>query len=385
MRRQSIPLRRRTYLSGLGAGALAVLGGCATGTGSRGTTQEFDPEAEGNRTATPTGTTGRNRTVPTLEDVPALSGELVIYLGRGEGGLYRDLVEHLESERYPDLSVSVRRDSSASLANTIIEEEKGGSSPADVFWSIDAGALGAVAERGLTASLPSDVTGLVPSQFRDPKRRWVGISGRARAVPYNTDRFDESDIPDDILAFPEEEAFDDALGWAPRYGAFQAFVTAMRFVHGEQTTRRWLRGMLESGVTAYPGEFLVTNAVAEGELGAGLANHYYALRLKEAKPDAPLELAFTSNDAGALVNASGVAVLASSDRKPLAVDFIRHLLTREVQRFLAEQAYEYPLVPGIDPPGSLPPIAELDPPQFDLTRLANVEATLRMLRTEGVL
>ncbi|MFB6095647.1 MAG: iron ABC transporter substrate-binding protein [Halodesulfurarchaeum sp.] len=378
-------MRRRTYLSGLGAGAMGVLAGCLTGSSSPGTTDGFDPTTAANRSVTPDGTAERNRTVPTLEDVPSLSGELTIYLGRGEGGLYRDLVTHLESERYEDLSISVRRASSASLANTIIEEETGGSSPADVFWSIDAGALGAVAERGLTAPLPTEVTGLVPSQFRDPKRRWVGISGRARAVPYNTDRFEESDIPDDILAFPERPAFDGALGWAPRYGAFQAFVTAMRFVHGEQTTRRWLRDMLESGVSAYPGEFLVTNAVAEGELGAGLANHYYALRLKEAKPDAPLDLAFTSNDAGALVNASGVTVLASSDRKPLAVDFIRHLLTREVQRFLAEEAYEYPLVPGIDPPGSLPPIAQLDPPQFDLTRLANVEATLKMLRAEGVL
>lgn len=368
-------MHRRDFIAGIGATALGGLAGCSAG-GSSGTTTssaEFEPTATGNADA------------PSLSDLPDLEGDLEVYLGRGEGGLYKELLDHFETELYPDLSLSVRRDSSSSLANTIVEEEKHGSSPADVFWSIDAGALGTIAKRDLGARLPADLTGLVPGQFRDAKRRWVGISGRARAIPYNTEVYEESEIPEKVAAIPETHGFGDNMGWAPTYGAFQSFVTTMRLVRGESATRDWLSAMLEAGVSRYAGEFLVTNAVAEGELDAGFANHYYTLRLKQAKPDAPLDLAFTTGDAGSLINASGALVLGSSTKQTLATDFIRHFLTDEVQAFLAEEAYEYPLVPGVEPPGPLPPIEELNPPDIDLTRLAEVRPTLTILREEGVL
>ncbi|MFB6122495.1 MAG: extracellular solute-binding protein [Haloferacaceae archaeon] len=369
-------MRRRTFLGTVGAGVVGTLAGCTGGGGAGGstTTPSFDPTSSADHTGG-----------VTLADLPPLSGELTIYMGRGEGGLYTALLDHFQNERYPDLTLDVRRDSSAALANTIVEESSKGSSPADVFWSIDAGALGTVADRGYARALPADVTDDVPERFSDPKRRWTGISGRARAIPYNTDRYDESDIPTDIGAFPDADPFQDAMGWAPTYGAFQAFVTAMRYVESEEATRSWLEGMLDAGVTRYSGEFLVTNAVAEGELGAGFANHYYALRLQNAKPDAPLELAFTTNDAGALINASGALVLVATDRPEMATNLVHHLLTIEVQQFLANQAYEYPLVEGVSPPGGLPPIGELNPPPFDLTNLADVQATLDLLRSVGVL
>ncbi len=365
---------RRSVLAGAGAAVIGSLAGCSAG-GRPGSESNTDFETEETSTAD----------APSLSDLPDLAGELTVYLGRGEGGLYKELIDHLETELYEDLSLSVRRDASASLANTIIEEEQNGSSPADVFWSIDAGALGTVATKGHGAALPSDLTSLVPAQFRDGEGRWVGIAGRARAIPYNTAQHDEADVPGSVMAIPETPGFGDNMGWAPTYGAFQSFITAMRLVEGEERTREWLRAMLDDGATRYAGEFLVTNAVAEGELSAGFANHYYALRLQEAKPAAPLDLAFTSGGPGSLVNASGAIVLESTADRTLAVDFVRHFLTREVQSFLAESAFEYPLVPGVDPPGSLPPIEELDPPAIDLTQLAEVRPTLRLLRDEGVL
>ncbi|MFB6085684.1 MAG: extracellular solute-binding protein [Halodesulfurarchaeum sp.] len=367
-------MHRRDFLAGVGTTALGGLAGCLGGGQSNPAGAEFDPE--------PATVTGQ---APQLTDLPDLSGELTVYLGRGEGGLYRELLEHFETELYPDLELSVRRDSSASLANTIVEEEKHGNSPADVFWSIDVGALGAIAQRGLGVTLPTEVTGIVPDGFRDSSGRWVGISGRARAIPYNTETYDESDVPETVAEIPETPGFGNNMGWAPTYAAFQSFVTAMRLLRGESETRQWLTDMQDMGVSSYGGEFMVTNAVAEGELDAGFANHYYALRLAEAKPDAPLDLAFTSGDAGALINASGALVLQSSRVPTLATDFIAHFLTAEVQSFLAEKAYEYPLVPGIDPPGSLPSIEELNPPSIDLTKLANVRPTLRLMRETGVL
>jgi len=316
-----------------------------------------------------------------IADLPDLEGELEVYLGGGESGLYRDLIALLE-DVYPEFNALIRGFGAAEAANTILTE--GESTPADVFWSVDAGSVGAVADEGLTGTLPAEVVDPVPEEFR-PNDEWVGTAGRARAVPYNTDVLSAADIPDSVMAFPETPELSDAMGWAPTYGAFQAFVTAMRVLEGRDRTAAWLRGMVDAGVSEYNDEFLVSNAVAEGEIAAGFANHYYALRVKAARPDAPLELAFTGGDAGALVNVAAAAPLAPSDNGDLARTFIRHLLTVEAQEFFATRTYAYPMLPGVPPVGGLPPVDELNPPALDLAELSEVQPTLDLLRETDVL
>ncbi|MFB6109582.1 MAG: iron ABC transporter substrate-binding protein [Halodesulfurarchaeum sp.] len=375
---------RRAFLTGA-VGAAAAIAGCAgrSKPGQSTTDRSIDVGSDSRQ-----GTSTGRRSPVTLESLSPLEGELTIYLGRGEGGLYADIVDFLET-RYADFTVTLKRGPSASLANTIITEEKYDNSPADVFWSIDAASLGIVAQKGLAAPLPKSITRVVPAQFRDNARRWLGISGRARAIPYNTDEISADQVPESVFGLPERERFDGALGWAPSYGSFQAFVTAMRLLRGEERTRAWLTAMQESGVTSYPGEFGVTYDVAQGTLTAGLANHYYALRLKEANPEAPLDLAFTSGGPGALINVAGALVLKSSDRKQLATNFVHHLLAQELQEFLVETAFAYPMAPGVPPPSGneidLPPLEELQPPDIDLTKLADLQPTLELLRETGVL
>ncbi|WP_114578951.1 extracellular solute-binding protein [Saliphagus sp. LR7] len=316
-------------------------------------------------------------------DLPDLSGELTVYLGGGEGGLYQNLMNRIQSA-YEEFSVSIRPAPSAQLANTIIEETSAGSSSADVFWAIDAGSIGIVASNDATVELPERVVSGVPDTFH-PTDQWVGIMGRARSIPYNTDEFDAEDVPNDVMAFAEDERFQDAMGWAPTYGAFQSFVTAMRLINGEEETRQWLNGMLEQGVQTYDNELVVANTVASGELDAGFSNHYYSRLVYEERPDAPLDLAFTQGDAGALINCSGTEIIQGTDNEELAADFIHHLLSIEAQEFLGTRGYEYPLVPGVPPIGDLPTIDELNPPELNLAELSDVEPTLQLLREVGAL
>ena len=318
-----------------------------------------------------------------IEELPDLSGTLTIYLGGGEGGVYGDLLE-LFRRIYPDFSPEVTDAPSAQLANTLIEESRGGSTRADVFWSVDAGSLGVVADEGLFSSLPGDVVGSVPQTYH-PNDNWVGVAGRARSVPYNTDQLSADQVPESVMEFPGTEAFRDSIGWAPSYGAFQSFVTAMRLIEGEARTREWLQSMIDHGAQSYNNEFFVSNAVADGAIAAGFANHYYALRVQASRPEAPIDLAFTSGDAGALVNVSGVGVLADSDRQELARNFAHHLLTVEAQEFFATRSFAYPTVEGIPPVGGLPPIDELDPPDVDLSELADLQPTLNLMREVGLL
>jgi iron(III) transport system substrate-binding protein len=230
------------------------------------------------------------------------------------------------------------------------------------------------------------VLDMVRDEFTDPNGQWVGTSGRARSVPYNTDALSDDGVPDDIFAFPETEAFRDSIGWAPTYSSFQAFVTAMRVLNSDQAARDWLNGMLDLGVTEYSDEFLVSQAVADGEISAGFANHYYIQRVLAGRRDAPLATAFTENDAGSIFNVAGAATLDTASDATLASNFVRHLLSAEAQDYFARETFEYPLVPGVDPVGRLPGIDELNPPEgLDLTELSDLQGTIDLLRDVGVL
>ena len=67
------------------------------------------------------------------------------------------------------IDADVRYAGTSELAATILDE--GDNSPADVFFSQDAGALGAVAGRDLLQQLPPGIWNRVPSRFRDDRRR----------------------------------------------------------------------------------------------------------------------------------------------------------------------------------------------------------------------
>jgi iron(III) transport system substrate-binding protein len=175
------------------------------------------------------------------------------------------------------------------------------------------------------------------------------------------------------------------MGWAPSYGAFKSFITAMRLQKGEETTSEWLSSMNDGGVEKHPNEFVVSNQVADGTLDAGFANHYYALRVKNSRPDAPLDLAFTSGDAGALVNVAGALQIGGTEKSELINTFVRHLLSAEAQEFFTTVSFAYPMIPDVAPPGDLPTIDELNPPEIDLSALSELEATLDLMRSAGVL
>jgi iron(III) transport system substrate-binding protein len=310
-----------------------------------------------------------------VDELPELKGELTLYLGRGEGGLYENVIKAIE-ERNPELKLRIRRGPTASLTNAILAEAKAGVKRADLFWAVDSGAIGMVTNEGLAKPLPSDLTGQLHQNFQFPD--WTPVTGRVRTVPFNTERLKAEDIPDDIMALADS---DFKIGWAPAYASFQSFVTAMRILKGDNVTSDWLRGV-DARAKKFAGELGVVMAVERGEVDLGLANHYYSLRLKSGKPDARVDLAFTRNDAGCLVNASGILALSDGD---LPINFIRYLLSQEVQSYLAEQAYEIPLVDGVKPPAGLPGLELISPPEVDLTKLADLRPTIDLMRNVGIL
>ena len=319
-----------------------------------------------------------------IEGSPDPSAEadttVTIYSGRSEE-LVGPLLEQFTDET--GIEVEARYGDTAEMANLILTE--GENSPADVFFAQDAGALGAVAEQGLLAALPNETLDLVDERFRSPSGEWVGVSGRARVVVYNTDAIAEADLPDSIFGFTGAE-WSDRIGWAPTNGSFQSFVTALRVIEGEDRAREWLEGIQANDPSVYEGNNPALDAVIAGEVDVAFINHYYLMQRLVEDPDAPAANYFlTDGDPGALVNVAGAGILppaAHDEAARLLVDF---LLSEQAQEYFATETKEYPLIEGVEPDGELPPLESIGTPEIDLSDLSDLEGTLELLQEVGVL
>lgn len=315
------------------------------------------------------------------EQVPYLSGDLTIYSGRGEE-LVGPLIDQFEQET--GLNVEVRYGSTAEMAATILEE--GGNSPADIYYGQDAGALGALAGAGQLALLPEDVLNLVDLRFRSPEGLWVGTSGRARVVVYNTANLSEASLPDDMFGFCAPD-WKGRLGWAPTNGSFQAFVTALRVVEGEERAREWLSCVQANEPLVFPGNAPIVQAVGAGEIDAGFVNHYYLFQfLAEEGEDFPVRNYHPrAGDVGAMVNVAGVGIVNTTDNKEAAEAFVRFLLRESSQQFFNTETNEYPLSANIQLNPILIPLQQIQTPDVDLTKLEDLDGTLQLLQELGIL
>ncbi len=320
------------------------------------------------------------------EEVPAAvaegeadSGKLVIYSGRGES-LVDNIVRQFAAAT--GIDVEVRYASTGQLAATLLEE--GGNSPADVFFAQDPGGLGAV--EPMLAVLPAGTLDKVPEWARSADGRWVGISGRARAVVYNSVMLTEADLPDDMFGFTDHQ-WDGRIGWAPTNASFQAMVTAMRAEWGEERTRQWLEGIKANNVRVYPKNTPQVAAVAAGEIDAGFVNHYYLFRfLAEEGEDFPARNYHPrAGGPGAIVMVAGVGILATAENKDNAQRFLDFMLSPVAQQYFAGQTFEYPLVEGVNTQHVLVPLTDIVKPDLTAADLVDLEGTQKLLQAAGVL
>lgn len=311
------------------------------------------------------------------------SGEdgLVVYSGRNEG-LVAPILERFESET--GVEVSARYAGTAELAAQL--QEEGERTAADVFFAQDAGALGALSQAGRFAPIPEETLQMVDGRFRAVDGTWVGVSGRARVLAYDPEQVPEADVPDSVLELTEPQ-WSGKVGYAPTNASFQAFVTAMRELLGEERTKQWLEGMKANDIQAYDNNIAVLDAVDRGEVSLGLINHYYWYeKVAEQGEDAVRARIkyLPGGDPGALVNVAGVGVLKGTDRPDEAQQLVEFLLSAQAQEYFATETMEYPLVDGVATAEDLPPLDSLEAPEIDLARLESLEETLALLEEVGL-
>jgi len=346
-------LARRTILMALGLAAVLVLVIACSSDNNNDSSENSGPSDEG--------------------------GELIIYSGRSES-LIAPLIEKFEAATGIDAKVNYA--GTGSLAATLLEE--GDRSPADVFFAQDPGGLGSIIE--LVKPLSDELIGRVPDWARSSDNLWVGISGRARTVVYNTDALSPEDLPDTLEGFTDP-VWKGRIGWAPTNGSFQAMVTGMRLIWGEERTRDWLEGIVANEPKVYAKNTPTVAATGSGEVEVGFVNHYYLHRFLAEEGDgfAARNYFLPGGGPGSAILVTGAAILKTADNAIEAERFLDYLLSAEAQSYFAEEAYEYPLIDGVERADMLPDLASLSTPDIDVSDLGDLAATQNLLREFGAL
>jgi iron(III) transport system substrate-binding protein len=362
--------------------AIVALGLVTAACGSDSDDGTSDAGTDGTSTEAPS-TDAPTTDAPTTDapatDAPAETGTVTVYSGRGED-LVGPLLELFEEET--GIDTEVRYGDSAEML--LLIEEEGDNSPADVYYSQGAGFLGELSSSGSLLTLPDELLEQAPPALRSPNDDWVGLSGRARTVVYNTEELTEDDVPDSILAFADPE-WAGRVGYAPTNASFQDFVTALRALEGEDAARAWLEGLVANAVP-YENNTAIVEAVAAGEVSVGLVNHYYLYRFLAEDPDYPAaNKFFEASDPGSLVNIAGAGVLATTDEEAGALALIEFLLSPTAQAYFATETFEIPVIEDVDVDPGLPTLESLNLPEFDLNQLLDIQGTVDMLIEVGAL
>lgn len=377
---------RRPFLAtaGVSVAGLAGLAGCL---GEDGNSENGNGGGAGAvASAEPLGEAVDSEAV-SWDDLGDLEGEITIYSGRTRDQI--DPVFVALEEEYDGLTLNVDYDDNDVQVNQILQE--GDAVAADLMYSQDPGALGELEREGAVQQLPEDVVDAVPESYREPEGYWTGVTGRVRSIQYNTERWDgdADDFPTDIMEFATDDRFEGVISTRPNSGTFRGFIQAMVELEGEEETREWVRTMVdEQEIQLFSGGSDQAEAINRGgddDPILALGNSYYAARILNEDPDAPIDVAFTENDPGCLFSVAGVGVMNDVDDPELVAEFVRHLLAAEGQEFMMDANGEYPVVEGVDYVGDLPDLEEINPPEFDLSDFdMDLQEAQDLLNEEGM-
>jgi iron(III) transport system substrate-binding protein len=243
-----------------------------------------------------------------------------------------------------------------------------------------------VAEKGLLAPVEESTLAQVPSRYSPADGSWVGFAARSTVFAYNSGKLTEAQLPASLLDLADP-AWQGRIGISPGGADFQAIVSAVLELTGQDATRTWLAGLKENA-QVYQGNTAVMKAVDQGEIDAGVIYHYYWYkdRAEAGENSSNVELHYFGNaDPGAFVSVSGAGVLASSDQAEQAQQLVAYLTSPDGQRRSAEStALEYAVGDGVESAAALPPLEGLDAPEVDPGELNGPEVT-ELMQEAGLL
>lgn len=306
---------------------------------------------------------------------------IVVYNAQHEN-LVKSWVDGFTKET--GIKVTLRNGDDSELGNQLVQE--GSASPADVFLTENSPSMVLVDNAKLFAPLDAETLKQVPAEYRPAHGRWIGIAARSTVFVYNPEKLSEQQLPKSLMDLAKPE-------WKGRWAAspsgadFQAIVSAMLALKGEQATLEWLKAM-KANFVAYKGNSTVMKAVNAGQIDGGVIYHYYRFvdqsKTGENSKNTKLYY-FKHQDPGAFVSLSGGGVLASSKHKAQAQAFIKYITGKEGQESLrTNNAFEYAVGMNAASNPKLVPLNELDAPKVEPSTL-NSKKVIELMTQAGLL
>jgi iron(III) transport system substrate-binding protein len=316
------------------------------------------------------------------QSVAADNSEGIVVYNAQHENLVKSWVDGFTKET--GIKVTLRNGDDSELGNQLVQE--GSASPADVFLTENSPSMVLVDNANLFAPLDAETLKQVPAEYRPAHGRWIGIAARSTVFVYNPAKLSEQQLPKSLMDLAKPE-------WKGRWAAspsgadFQAIVSAMLALKGEQATLEWLKAM-KANFVAYKGNSTVMKAVNAGQIDGGVIYHYYRFvdQSKTGENSKNTQLYyFKHQDPGAFVSLSGGGVLASSKHKAQAQAFIKYITGKEGQESLrTNNAFEYAVGVNAASNPKLVPLKDLDAPKVEPSTL-NSKKVIELMTQAGLL
>ena len=316
------------------------------------------------------------------QSVAADNNEGIVVYNAQHENLVKSWVDGFTKET--GIKVTLRNGDDSELGNQLVQD--GSASPADVFLTENSPSMVLVDNANLFAPLDADTLKQVPAEYRPAHGRWIGIAARSTVFVYNPAKLSEQQLPKSLMDLAKPE-------WKGRWAAspsgadFQAIVSAMLALKGEQATLEWLKAM-KANFVAYKGNSTVMKAVNAGQIDGGVIYHYYRFvdQSKTGENSKNTQLYyFKHQDPGAFVSLSGGGVLASSKHKAQAQAFIKYITGKEGQESLrTNNAFEYAVGVNAASNPKLVPLKDLDAPKVEPSTL-NSKKVIELMTQAGLL
>jgi len=268
---------------------------------------------------------------------------------------------------------------STGLANKLLAEKN--NPQADVFWSNEPVRTLALKGRGALAPYKSPSAGGIPDTFKDPEGYWTGFSARSRVIVYNTDLVKTEDAPKSIFDLTDPSWKGQVAIADPRFGSTSFHVSALYAELGDDKADGFFRNLKANGVKIVPGNSVVRDMVARGEVKAGLTDTDDVNVALEDKQ--PVAMVFPDREGmGVPIMPNMVSLIAGAPHSEAGKKLIDYLLSPEVERMLAEsEAVQIPLHGGVEGPKNIPPLDSFKPMTLDYGKAADrVEDVTRRLQ-----
>ena len=291
----------------------------------------------------------------TLFGQALMTNEVNIYTSRhydSDDALYE------EFRKETGIKVNIISGKGSALLERIKSEGK--NSPADIFFTVDAGNLWKVQKENLFQEIKSKkVISTVPRNLRGPNNEWTAIAKRARVIFYNPKNVSAEEIKDLTYEDLAREEWKNRIVIRSSSNMYnQSLVASLIANHGIKQTESWAKKLVNNLARKPQGnDRSQIIAVSNGEADIAVANSYYiGIMLSGSAGKEQFEAAKkvkmhfpNQTDRGVHVNISGAGILKNAPNPDNANRFLEFLLSKRVQKYMVDLSFEYPIVEGVLP------------------------------------